>query len=102
MAVPTRAEFLARFPEMAIHPVPVIDDALLVAGKTCSETVWEDMHFAGSGYYAAHLLDLRNREIGAMVGQPVTGISGEGEAATLYGQQYLALRKTLPITGFSF
>ena len=41
-----------------------------------------------------------------MVGQPVTGISGgnsqEGASATFYGQQYEALRKTLPTTGFVF
>lgn len=102
MAVPTLSAFLERFPELAIHPVPVIEDALETAGLACAEGVWADLHAKGTGFYAAHLLDLRNREIGAMIGQPVTGISGEGEAATFYGQQYLALRQLLPITGFAF
>jgi hypothetical protein len=42
-----------------------------------------------------------------MVGQPVTGISAsrtniDGVAATFYGQQYEALRLTLPLVGFTF
>lgn len=107
MAVPTLTAFLERFPELCIHPVPVIEDALETAGLVCAEGVWDDLHAKGTGYYAAHLLDLRNREIGAMIGQPVTGISAsrtsiDAVGATFYGQQYEALRLTLPITGFAF
>jgi hypothetical protein len=102
MAVPTLEAFLERFPEMVIHSVPVIEDALLVSGKLCAAEVWDDLHDSGVGYYAAHLLDLRNREIGAMVGQAVTGISGTGVNATFYGQQYEALRSTLPTVGLVF
>jgi hypothetical protein len=102
MAVPTLEAFLERFPELVIHPVPVIEDALLVSGKLCAAEIWGDLHDSGVGYYAAHLLDLRNREIGAMVGQAVTGISGTGVNATFYGQQYEALRSTLPIVGMVF
>jgi len=102
MAVPTLETFLDRFPELVIHPVSVIEDALLVSGKLCAEDVWGDLHDSGVGYYAAHLINLRNREIGAMIGQAVTGISGTGVNATFYGQQYEALRSTLPIVGFVF
>jgi hypothetical protein len=107
MAVPSLDAFLKIFPELVIHPVPVIENALLVSGKVCAEEVWGDLHESGVGYYAAHLIDLRNREIGAMVGQPVSGITAsrtniDGVAATFYGQQYEALRLTLPLVGFTF
>ena len=102
MAVPTLDQFLARFPELAIHPVPVIEDALLLSGKLCDAEIWADLHDSGVGYHAAHLIDLRNREVGAMVGMPVTGISGTGLGATYYGQQYEALQGTLPIVGGVF
>jgi hypothetical protein len=102
MAVPTLEAFLERFPELVIQPVAVIEDALLLSGKLCAEAVWGDLHESGVGYYAAHVIDLRNREIGAMVGQAVTGISGNGVNATFYGQQYEALRSTLPFVGLVF
>jgi hypothetical protein len=106
MAAPTLTVFLERFPELGIHPVPVLEHALELGAIICPDAEWGDIAEAGAGYYAAHLVDLRHREIGAMVGQPVTGISGgnsqEGSSATFYGQQYEALRKTLPTTGFVF
>ena len=106
MAAPTLEIFLERFPELEIHPVPVLEHALEMGAIICPDQVWGDLADAGAGYYAAHLVDLRHREIGAMVGQPVTGISGgnsqEGTSATFYGQQYEALRKTLPTIGFVF
>jgi hypothetical protein len=106
MAAPSLEIFLERFPELAIHPVPVIEHALEMGASVCPDQVWGNIAEAGAGYYAAHLVDLRHREIGAMLGQPVTGISGgngqEGSSATFYGQQYEALRKTLPICGMVF
>jgi hypothetical protein len=103
MAVPTLQQFLERFPEQTIHAVAVVQDALQQAGEVTPERVWGDVHGTACGFYAAHVLDLRNREIGAMVGQPVSGITGNGEGlqATFYGQQYLSLRAGLPITGFA-
>ncbi len=102
MAVPTLEEFLERFPEQGSHPIPVIEDCLLVASGNCSADVWGEIHGSGVGFYAAHLLDLRTREIGAMVGQPVNGITGQGLQATFYGQQFETLRQGLPITGLAF
>lgn len=101
MAVPTLQQFLARFPEQSVHATAVVENALLQAGLVTPETVWGAIHDSACGWYAAHLLDLRNREIGAMVGQPTSGLVGEGLSSTFYGQQYQALRSTLPLTGFA-
>lgn len=100
MAIPTRQEFLDRFPELAIHPDTQLDGSLALAGRICSEAVWGDLHGDGVAYYAAHLIALRVRQVGASVGQATADPSGDGVHSTFYGQQYEALRLTLPLTGF--
>lgn len=100
MAIPTRAEFLERFPELAIHPESVLDGSLALAGRICAEAVWGDIHGDGVAYYAAHLVSHRVRQVGASVGQATADPSGDGVLSTFYGQQYEALRLTLPLTGF--
>ena len=101
MTAPTLQQFLDRVPEQSVHSTAVVEDCLLQANLLNAQAVWGDLHGSACGWYAAHLLDLRNREIGAMVGQPTSGITGEGLSATFYGQQYQALRATLPLTGFA-
>jgi hypothetical protein len=96
----TRQEFFDRFPELAIHPDTVLDQSLALAGRICSQAVWGDMHADGVAYYAAHLVCHRVRQVGASVGESTADPSAEGVQSTFYGQQYEALRLTLPITGF--
>ena len=100
MAVPTRQEFLNRFPELAIHPGTVLDQSLALAGRLCSEATWGDIHTDGVAYYAAHLVCHRVRQVGASVGESTADPSGDGVQSTFYGQQYEAMRLTLPVTGF--
>jgi len=100
MAIPSRSSFLARFPELAIHPDAVVDGSLALAGRVCSASIWGDLHSDGVAYYAAHLVTQRVRQVGASVNQSTADPSGEGVMSTFYGQQYEALRLTLPITGF--
>lgn len=100
MAIPTLAQFLTRFPELAIHPEATLEDALAMAGRLCAEPIWGAIHGDGVAYYAAHLVVLRVRQVGASVGQATADPSGEGVMSTFYGQQYEALRLTLPATGF--
>lgn len=100
MTVPTLAEFLGRFPDLAIHSEDVINPALQLAGRQCSEAIWGDLHGDGVAYYAAHLVAIRVRQVGASVNQPTANPSGDGVNTTFYGQQYEALRLTLPLTGF--
>lgn len=101
MAVPTSTQFLQRFPELASTPSGVIKLALETAGRECAEAVWGARHGEGCSYYAAHLIALRVRQVGASVNQAVAGPSGgTGLGSTFYGQQYQDLLSTLPITGF--
>lgn len=101
MAAPTLQEFLARFPELASTTTAVIEAALATAGRECAEGPWGESHNDGVAYYAAHLLALRTRQIGATVGQSVQGPSGSGLDSTWYGQQYQDLMRSLPLTGFA-
>lgn len=100
MAAPSRAELLARFPELAIHPETVLDSSLALAARICSEEIWGGLHGDGAAFYAAHLIAIRVRQVGASVNQPTANPSGDGVNTTFYGQQYEALRLTLPLTGF--
>lgn len=100
MAIPSRSAFLARFPELAIHPDTVVDGSLALAGRICAEAIWGEIHGDGVAYYAAHLITLRVRQVGASVNQSTADPGGDGVLSTFYGQQYEALRLTLPLTGF--
>jgi len=102
MAVPTLSQFLARFPELAQTPQAVVEAALATAGRECAESVWASTHADGVSYYAAHLLALRSRQIGATVGESVKGPGGSSTfQASWYGQQYRELMRSLPLTGFA-
>lgn len=101
MAVPTHNVFVARFPELAVHPTYVVDTALAMAGRVCNEEVWGSIHEDGVVYYAAHLISNRVRQVGASVNERTADPSGDGVMGTFYGQQYEALRQTLPLTGFA-
>jgi hypothetical protein len=101
MAVPTPAQFTSRFPELSQAPAAVIQAALATAGRECSEHVWGSSHTDGVAYYAAHLLALRTRQIGATAGEAVRGPSGDGVESSWYGQQFRELFRSLPLTGFA-
>ena len=101
MAVPTLAEFLDRFPELAVHTQVQLEQALATAGRRCDETVWDTLHGDGVGLFAAHLIACRVREVGAQVGQAAPS-AGSGLDATNYGQQFAELQSCLPGTcGFA-
>lgn len=100
MAAPTQDALLRRFPELAIHPDYVVNGALTTAERICDEDVWGQIHEEGVAYYAAHLVALRTRQVGASIDQKTADPSAEGVMSTFYGQQYEALRQTLAITGF--
>ena len=101
MVALTSSEFLARFPELAQTPPAVIEAALETAGRECSKEVWGTSHTDGVAYYAAHLLALRVRQIGATTGESVKGPGGTSTfQASWYGQQFRDLQRALPLTGF--
>jgi hypothetical protein len=99
MAVPTLPDFLDRFPELEVHTHAQLEAALATAGRRCSEAVWGELHGDGVGFYAAHLIACRVREVGAQVGQAPPS-AGNGLEASLYGQQFAELQGSLPLTGF--
>jgi hypothetical protein len=101
MAVPSTTEFLVRFPEFGEQTTSVVDGALAEAGRVTPEAVWRTLHTDGVGYLAAHLLAGRSMQIGIQVGSPSGNPSGQQLNATLYGQEYLRLRDSLPLCGFA-
>jgi hypothetical protein len=117
MALPTAAEFRARFPEYASDPpsdatieVYIADAALFV-----DECAWGTKYELGILYYAAHLLTLALESAsgaaggvsGAVASRAVDGVSvsytnaqpkDQSEAwfnSTTYGQRYLNMLQTL-------
>lgn len=95
------AELLERFPELLSAPEAVVTTALATAERLTAEAVWKDIHADGVAFYAAHLITLRIRQVGATVNQPVAGPGGDRAlGSTFYGQQYEDLMLTLPLVGF--
>lgn len=116
----TPATIKARFPEFATvddSKIQIfIDDAILIL----NETFWGTKYDLGVSYLAAHFLSLALSSeagaasaIGAVSSRAVDGVSisystmtpeNHGDAyysSTMYGQRYLALRRTLPVAAFS-
>jgi hypothetical protein len=101
MATLTPADLLERFPELGSAPPAVVSAALATAERLTAEQVWQDVHEDGVAFYAAHLITLRIRQVGATVNQPVAGPGADRAlSSTFYGQQYEDLMLTLPLTGF--
>ncbi len=101
MTAPTASEFLLRFPEFGEQSLSVVEAALADAANLTPESVWGVHQAAAISYMAAHLLGSRVMQIGNQVGTTSGIPTGEGIRATQYGQSYLALRESLPLTGFA-
>lgn len=115
MALPTRKQFLDRFPEFGEHPNKIIDSCIESAGLSTPERIWSaysggagDFHLTGCCYLAAHLLSVRitqiGNQIGAIAGQPVPPTAPSmvpTTSSTMYGQEYERMRSTLPVSGFA-
>jgi len=113
------ASFKIRFPEFDseadVRIQMFIDDAAIVLNGV----YWGDKYDLGLHYYAAHLLTAANSsEAGSTTSKgPVTSRAVDGAsvsyanvasenqaddflASTIYGQRYLALRKTLGVPAY--
>lgn len=101
MTVPTRIDFLIRFPEFGEQSSSVVDGVLAEAGRSTSADTWGVVHTDAVSYLAAHLLATRTMQIGAQVGAPSGSPTGSGFASTLYGQEYKRLLDSLPLCGFA-
>lgn len=101
MTVPTASEFLLRFPEFGEQSLSVVEAALADAAVQTPEAIWGVLQAQAVSYLAAHLLGSRIMQIGNQVGATAGAPVGEGLKATQYGQSYVALRDTLPLSGFA-
>jgi hypothetical protein len=100
MALST-SEFLLRFPEFGEQSLSVVEATLADAALSVPSSVWGPRQSTATGYLAAHLLATRTMQIGAQVGSPSGAALGEQYRSTHYGQNYLALREALPLTGLA-
>jgi len=100
MADLTSAAFLSRFPEFGEQPAPVVESALAEASRRTPEAVWGHVQLDGVGYLAAHILAVRIMQVGYQVAQLSGNALGDQLKATLYGQEYVRLLDSLPISGF--
>lgn len=107
MADPTRAQFLARFPEFNEQSTDVVDGALGEAIRFCSTTGWTETYSLAVRndaiqYLTAHTLAMRTMQIGLQVGSISGSPTGNRIDATLYGQEYKRVLDSLPHCGFVF
>lgn len=101
MTVPSTNEFLLRFPEFSEQSLSVVEGALADAAALVPEAVWGNLQFQAIGHLAAHYLALRTMQIGQQVGLLSGAPQGEQLRSTQYGQNYLHLQNTLPLSGFA-
>ncbi|NBT50759.1 MAG: DUF4054 domain-containing protein [Marivivens sp.] len=101
MAVPASNVFLLRFPEFESQSVTVVDEAIAEAGRSVPESVWGTRHADAVSYFAAHLLATRIMQIGQQIGAETGNPTGDSLKATLYGQEYERMMRSLPISGFA-
>jgi hypothetical protein len=101
MAVPTRNEFLARFPEFGEQSTGVVDSALAEAGRSAPISTWGTVHTEAVSYLAAHLLATRTMQLGLQIEAKSGTPTGAGFDSTLYGQEYRRLLDSLPLSGFA-
>lgn len=95
------SEFLLRFPEFGEQSLSVVEAALAAAAASVPSAVWGARQSTAIGHLAAHLLATRTMQIGVQVGSPSGAALGEQYRSTHYGQNYLALRESLPLTGLA-
>jgi hypothetical protein len=104
MAVPTYAEFIARFPEFGEQPEALVTTVIEEAADATPELTWGSalLRTRGIRYLTAHILATRTMQIGAQVDSPSGAPLGINLDATLYGQEYKRVRDNLPFCGFTF
>lgn len=100
MAVPTTAEFLARFPEFLHQDRGVVESCIAEASRSTPDSIWEPRTFDAINYYAAHLLATRTMQIGNQIGSTTGTPTGLGLDSTLYGQGYKTIRDSLGVCAF--
>lgn len=101
MAVPSRSEFLLRFPEFGEQSLSVVEGALAEAGRYAPATSWGTTQYDAVSYLAAHLLATRIMQIGLQVGAMSGSPTGELLNSSLYGQEYQRLLNSLTLSGFA-
>lgn len=101
MAVPSRAEFLSRFPEFGEQSPSVVDGALAEAGRYSPVETWGSVHTEAVSYMAAHILATRTMQLGLQIEAKSGSPTGVGFKSSLYGQEFERLLTSLPICGFA-
>jgi len=101
MAVPTSNEFLNRFPEFGELSLPVVERALLEAGRFTPAVQWGTIHTEAVSNLTAHILSTRIMQVGLQVGSQSGQPLGTGLNASLYGQEHERLKGSLPLSGFA-
>lgn len=101
MAIPSRAEFLLRFPEFGEQSSSVVEGALAEAGRATASEPWGTVHTDAVSYLAAHLLATRTMQIGLQIETKSGSPTGSGTDSTLYGQEYTRLLNSRPLSGFA-
>lgn len=103
------SEFLALYSEFKTLEEVKVRGALTQAASF-THPGWKDKQVQGTYLAAAHILTVRWKQIGAIAANAVVQAKGSNSAdnitcdswftTTVYGQQYLQLKRSIPVAGF--
>lgn len=106
----TPSTFLANYDEFQILEESKIQGAINEAIAFCPFDVWGCNHNQALSLIAAHILTMRWLQVGAIAASAVQNAKGRDGSnrmdsdswltGSTWGQQYLQLRRSLPVSGF--
>ncbi|ALF52242.1 hypothetical protein ACX27_04250 [Nostoc piscinale CENA21] len=106
----TPSDFLANYDEFQTLEESKIQAAINEAAVFCPADVWQDKRALAVSLVTAHILAMRWLQIGAIAASAVQNAKGKDAnnrmdsdswfTGTVWGQQYLQMRRGLPVSGF--
>lgn len=106
----TPSQFLANYDEFQSLDESKIQAAINDASAFCPKDVWCSNHDQAVSLVTAHILTMRWLQVGAIAANAVQNAKGRDASnrmdsdswltGSVWGQQFLQLRRSLPVSGF--
>ncbi len=106
----TVSQFLAEYDEFQSLNESKIQSVIKSASDFCPVETWGQKHNTAVGLITAHILTMRWLQVGAIAASAVQNAKGKDVGnrmesdswltGSVWGQQYLQLRRGLPVSGF--
>lgn len=104
------SDFLSQYDEFKSLPESKVQAALEEASDFCPIDKWGEKYNRAVALIAAHILAMRWLQVGSIAASAVQNAKGRDSSnrmdsdtwltGTVWGQQFLQLRKSIPVSGF--